>query len=200
MSPTEPTSRFTAALAQIDAMHAEDPALDCGRPEELLYAERMTARLESYVKEAPETLRLAARAQHLRRWELKRSDYPKGRAGYFKWRERQKRDHADHVGTILEATGYNEEETERVQKLVLKRDRSEAGQTLQDVVCLVFLEHYWNNFAAKHDDNKLVGIVEKTLRKMSERAIGVALTFDFDERSTMIIKKASGSWGQDEEG
>ena len=52
--------------------------------------------------EAPsDALRIAARAHHLRRWEVPRSSYPEGRAGYLRWRRDQKARHAREVADVL---------------------------------------------------------------------------------------------------
>ena len=42
----------------------------------------------------------AARAQHIHRWEIPRSDYPEGRAGYLKWRTDLGKLHADTASAI----------------------------------------------------------------------------------------------------
>src|SRR3972149_6054023 len=79
--------RFEEAIARFDAVHAEDPARDAsGQPKELVYARRMSAWLEKLAPGASEPLRLAARCQHIRRWEIRRSDYAEGATGYRKWR------------------------------------------------------------------------------------------------------------------
>ena len=52
--------------------------------------------------------RLAARAHHLRRWELSRSNYPEGKAGYHRWKRDQRARHAADIGTLLAAHGFGE--------------------------------------------------------------------------------------------
>jgi hypothetical protein len=58
---------------------------------------------------------------------------------------------------------------ERVESLIRKERRTSdpESQALEDVASLVFLEHYFTEFAEKHDDAKLAGIVKKTWQKMS---------------------------------
>ena len=63
--------------------------------------------IDRLVPDADDTLKLAARAHHLRRWELPRADYPEGRAGYLRWRRDQKRRHAADVEALLVAAGYD---------------------------------------------------------------------------------------------
>ena len=54
-----------------------------------------------------------------------------------------------------------------LQKKRLKRDAE--VQTLEDAACLVFLEHEFTEFSRKHEDEKVIDIVAKTLAKMSAR-------------------------------
>ena len=94
-----------SAIEKIDAANSEDPNGETyeGReyPKELLYSLRMTAWLERLEPGASETLRLAVRAQHLRRWTVPRSDYPMDRRGYLRWRTDLKAMHVRMTGEIL---------------------------------------------------------------------------------------------------
>ncbi len=58
-----------------------------------------------------------------------------------------------------------------MRELLLKQGlrRDPEVQTLEDVACLVFLEHYFADFARKHERDKLVDIARKTWKKMSPR-------------------------------
>ncbi|WP_120798647.1 DUF4202 family protein [Thiocapsa rosea] len=49
------------------------------------------------------------------------------------------------------------------------------SQTMGDAVCLYFLEHEFAESAAKHDDVRVVGVVQKSWREMSERGHELAL-------------------------
>ena len=194
-------ARFRAALARFDEAHADDPdrELAGGRPEprELLYARRMTATLERFAPDASETLRLAARCQHIRRWTVPRGAYPAGRAGYLRWRTRLARLHAETAAGILRDVGYDDSVVARVQAL-LRKQRLAAdpeAQTLEDVVCLVFLRHYLPAFAARHDDGKLAGILGKTWRKMSERGRAAALGIDLEPGLKALVAQAAAARG-----
>jgi hypothetical protein len=173
-------SRFEQALSLIDAANAADPntvGVDgVLRPAEVVYSERMTAMLTSVEPEASEALRLAARAQHVRRWTIPRSDYPADRTGYLRWRTTLKAKHAEWTAEILSQCGYDPGEIARVAALVRKENLSgnAEAQTLEDVACLVFLGHYAVDFAAKHDETKVVAILAKTWRKMSPRGQAAA--------------------------
>jgi hypothetical protein len=171
---TAPTSAlYPQALARIDAANAEDPNAELengtSRPRELLYAERMSARLALLLPGASEALRLACRCQHLRRWEIPRASYPTDRKSYLQWRTALGKFHAETAGRILTDTGYDDAMVARVQALIRKERRTTDAETqaLEDVAALVFLEHYFAPFADKHDDEKLAGIVKKTWQKMS---------------------------------
>ena len=49
---------------------------------------------------------------------------------------------------------------------------------LEDVACLVFFEHYLAEFVTQHDELKIVNILRKTLRKMSDRGRASARQLD----------------------
>ena len=188
--------RFENALARIDAAHAEDPQRELFEgeelPAELVYARRMTAWLERLEPEASEELRLAARCQHLRRWTIPRDDYPRDRRGYPAWRNAAKRRHAEDAGEILADAGYEPEEIQRVQDLVLKRrfKADPEAQTLEDVVCLVFLESYFADFAPQYEEEKILDILRKTWRKMSYRGQQAALGLDLPAEARELVEKA----------
>ncbi len=74
---TTPFPLLAAAIRAIDAANADDPNTEIAGgerlPKELLYGRRMSTWLEQLEPRAPEPLRLAVRAQHIRRWEIPRS-------------------------------------------------------------------------------------------------------------------------------
>ncbi len=188
--------RFAAALARFDALNAEDPNAEVFRgqtfPKELLYAQRMTDWLLKVEPQASEALQLAIRCQHLRRWEISRREYPMDLAGYNKWRNTLRKFHADLAGQILEEVGYDPEIIDRVQFLVLKRQLKidTEVQLLEDVVCLVFLENYFLDFARQHDEVKVIDIVQKTWRKMTPRGQQIALTLQMPPEAQQLVGKA----------
>jgi hypothetical protein len=186
------TSRLDRVLALIDAANARDPNSEGGEPRELLYGRRMTAWLERVCPESTESLRIAARGQHLRRWEVPRDNYPATREGYLKWRTYLYGFHADHVADLMAETGYGQAEIDRVKALIQKRGiKSDAEvQTLEDVICLVFLENYLADFAATQDPGKLMGIVRKTWKKMSERGHELALQMKFPDAIRALLAEA----------
>ena len=65
-------------------------------------------------------------------------------------------------------------------------------QLLEDVVCLVFLEFYLGDFAGRHSERKLIEILRKTWRKMSDRGREEALTLDLAPELGALVEKAVG--------
>jgi hypothetical protein len=178
-------ARFDRAIARFDAANAADPNRETVdgvlRPKELVYAERMTAMLARFAPDAPEVVRLAARCQHIERWRIPRSDYPMDRIGYLQWRKRLNKFHGEVAGAILREAGYDEATVARVARLLMKEGlKSDAeAQVLEDVVDLVFLEHYLAGFVATHgqyDAAKFADIVAKTAKKMSPRGREAAVS------------------------
>jgi hypothetical protein len=180
-------SRFDDAVKAIDAVHAEDPQ---GR--ELAYAQRMSAWLEKLEPKASEALRLAVRCQHLRRWSLPRADYPEGRVGYLRWRKEESVAHAALAGELLHGAGYDTETIGRVQSLVKKEriKQDPDAQALEDAASLVFLEFELAGFAPKHDEAKLVDILQKTWAKMSPRGQAAALELKLAAPLRALVEKA----------
>jgi hypothetical protein len=177
-------NRLDAALAGIDAANSADPIrvmVDGALiPAELIYGQRMSAMLARVYPEATEALHIAARAQHIRRWEVPRSTYPMDRPGYLRWRKDLGRKHAEWTGEILARCGYDEAEIARIGSLVRKDNfrRDPEAQAVEDVASLVFLAHYADDFAAKHEPEKVVSILAKTLGKMSEHGKAAAAGLD----------------------
>jgi len=165
---------------------------DGEHPAELVYSQRMSEMLARIYPQAGEELQLAARAQHLKRWTLPRADFAMDRKGYNAWRGAAKRMHAEEVAGILASAGYEAQEIERVQSLIRKaRFKHDAeAQAVEDVACLVFLEHYFSAFAAKHDDEKLIRILRKTWVKMSGKAQDAALQLPLDKAAAVLIERA----------
>ncbi len=172
------TERLQATIADFDAQNARDPRArlvgGVARPQELIDAARLSAWVFKLVPDASVALRLAAHCQHLRRWEVPRDSYPEGRAGYLKWRTALKRIHADHATTTLRVHGWDEATIDAVRSIVQKQPGPDSVH-MEDALCLSFLDHELGEFASKHPDDKIVHILQKTWRKMSDRARQAAL-------------------------
>lgn len=197
MSAIQSEGDFQKAIAAFDAYHRNDPNMEehNGKqvPKELLYAERMTDRLGRFAPEADESVILAARCQHIGRWEIPRKKYPMDRKGYLQWRNEEKIRHAHIAEKILSACGYSAATIDRVKMLLLKKELSTNTDTqlLEDVACLVFLEFYLEDFAEKHDDLKVIDILRKTLKKMSPQARQAAGDIKLTQRNRLLIESAS---------
>lgn len=178
---TEHLERFRQAIALIDAANAEDLNLDAGQPKELLYGQRMSAMLDRFAPDSSEAVQLAVRAQHIKRWTVPRGSYPMTKEGYYAWRTGLYSFHAETAGALMRQAGYDEEIIGRVMTAVGKRGLKVNPETqlLEDVADLVFIEHYMLGFASSkpdYDEEKWLGIVRKTWKKMSPAARQFALS------------------------
>src|SRR6187551_2520139 len=190
------SARFQAAISAFDDANAEDPhALEVAggkRPRELVDAERLSVWVERLAPDASEALRLAARCQHIRRWQIPRESYPAGRVGYLQWRTQLGRFHADTATRLLEGLGYERELIDAVRRINLKQGlhSNPDSQTMEDALCLTFLEFEFEEFCAKYPPEKVVEVVQKTWKKMSARGHELALTLPFTPSSLEIVKRA----------
>lgn len=189
-------ARFDTAVAHFLEQNARDPnhvIVDgVTRPKEQVAAERLAAWVQKLEPEGSEALHLAAYCQHLRRWEIPRSSYDPDRLGYLKWRKDLASFHADQASAVLRAVGYDDATVDAVRQINIKlglRTNPDSA-TMEDALCLSFLEHEFAEFAAKHPDDKVIDIVRKTWRKMSERGHSLALTLALDGRAAELIGRA----------
>lgn len=191
-----PTTKLDRAFSLIDELNAQDPNTENVNAEriakELIYGQRMSITLSKFEKNPSEALQIAARAQHICRWEIPRNQYPMDRVGYLKWREELKKFHAAKTSEIMSEVGYDQEMIDRVSFLIQKKKlkKDEGTQILEDVICLVFLEFYYTDFFEKHSDEKVIDILQKTWRKMSEQGQKAALKLSYTEKGLQLIQKA----------
>lgn len=190
------SQKLSKAFQLFDEANSRDPNIETyeGKefPKELLYAIRMTQTLNEFAPEASEGLQLAARAQHICRWQIPRSDYDMNRVGYLKWRQNLKKFHALKASELLKQAGYEQEIIDQVEFLLLKKQlkNNEETQILEDVVCLVFLQYYFEPFASKHSEEKVVEILQKTWRKMSLKGQKEATKLLISNKAKSLINKA----------
>lgn len=189
-------SQLDKTLVAFDAANAQDPNLEMVNgsmvAKELIYSQRMSEKLHSFCADASVELQLAARSQHICRWKIPRSNYPMDRQGYKRWRLELAAFHGETAGEIMTANGYDDATVQRVKDLLLKRSlkRDDEVQALEDVVCLVFLEFYMEDFATKHDEGKLIDIIQKTWNKMSTKGHDAALKLPLSEHILALVGKA----------
>ena len=197
MTPLSP--RLKAAIDDIDAANARDPRQDSVdgmlRPREVVYSERMSECLPRLYPEASEALRIAARAQHICRWQIPRQKYPLGREGYNAWRAACRDHHAALTSSIMRRHGYADGEIAQVVKIIRKEQlkRDPESQALENVVAVVFVQHYLDAFVADHkdyDDAKLADILKKTLRKMDSTGHAAALALPLPAATVRLIDMA----------
>ncbi len=189
-------TRLDATLTAFDEANLQDPNTEMvdGQPvaKEWLYAQRMSAQLHKFCDAPSEALQLATRSQHICRWKIPRNEYPMDRSGYKKWRLDLAQMHGEIAGEIMAAQGYDESIITRVKDLLLKRSlkRDEEVQALEDVICLVFIEFYLEDFASKHDEAKLIDIIRKTWNKMSAKGHEAALKLPLSHAMLALVTKA----------
>ena len=190
--------KLERAFERIDAANAEDPREEEvdgeAVPKEWIYGRRMSATLDAFRPDAPEPVKLAARAQHIQRWKIPRDEYPMDRKGFLRWRQTLYGMHADLAAAICEEVGYDAETIAKVRKLLRKKGlKSDPDvQLLEDVICLVFLEHYFAAFAAEHEEEKVISILQKTWRKMSEAGQRAALALELGPERALVEKALAG--------
>lgn len=190
------TSRLAAAYAAIDLVNHDDPHLVSVRgttsPLAEVHGQLATEWVTALRSNPDQTLLLAARAHHLRRWAVPRASYPQGRAGYLRWRKDQKARHAEEVQVILRETGFDEITVARVQALI-RRDNLATdpdSQLMEDAACLVFLETQLADLATKVDDDRLLEIIRKAARKMSPTGLGAVSIITLSESAQMLVERA----------
>ena len=191
--------RFMKAIQSIDLLNDVDRkrVTDEGRDVgyELYFSRLLFAKTLSLNSVASEALLLAARAQHVSRWKMPRSDFPIGRAGYLKWRSDLKRYHATVAADVLGDAGYDKATIDQVRTINLKENlkSNPDAQTMEDALCLVFLEVQFSEFRLKTSEEKIISILRKTWGKMSDRGQKAALALELGEEEARLIGLALGA-------
>jgi hypothetical protein len=97
----------------------------------------------------------------------------------------------------MRQAGYDDEMIARVKKIVGKKGLKVNPETqlMEDVVDLVFIEHYLTAFVAQHpeyDEAKWIQIIRRTWQKMSSHAHEFALSgkIGLPEKLVPLILKA----------
>lgn len=190
--------RLQRVFERIDQANAEDPNLveydGTHQPRELVYGRQMTQWLAKLEPTASEALQIAARAQHIRRWQVPRNTFPMTREGYLAWRKHMYDFHADQAAAIMREEGYDQATIDRV-RFLLRKQRLKTDpetQTLEDTAALVFLEAYFVEFrnSKDYDDAKWANILRRTWMKMSERGRIHALQLPLDAESRRLLELA----------
>ena len=185
--------RFAAAVAAIDAANSADPGAvevrGAGpRPLALVHGELAAEWVGVLSPDAGELVSLAARAHHLRRWELPRTQYAAGRAGYLQWKRDQRKRHAGDVGALLAGVGYEPDDIVQVQAMVLRQ--GPGGQLVEDAACLVFIETQLAAVATQLDRDHLLDVIRKTANKMSPAALAAVSSMPLGEVERSLLVEA----------
>ena len=191
-------SSLENVLAQLTVAHQKDPNRETWNnevfPAEWLYIRRITERLKSSSPEASTELIIAANCQHLCRWEIERTSFPEGRIGYYQWRNYLSDYQFQKAREIILGAGFGAEFADRV-KLIVKKENiftNPEAQTLEDVVCLVFMEFYLDDFIQAKSELNMATVILKTWNKMSEKGHQEALEIQFSDETLPIVKRALG--------
>ena len=199
------TQSLGDVFAAIDEANASDPNLltagpDTSGPLAQIHGRLATEWLARLAPDASAELQVASRAHHLRRWELARTDYPEGRAGYLQWRRDNKAHQAESAASILTEAGWQADSIDRVRQLLSRtRLRTDAEtQLLEDVACLVFLETQFAPMVERTEHDHMVTIVAKTLRKMSSEGVEAAGTLPLNAAGQQVIEDAVLTLSQDD--
>jgi hypothetical protein len=115
------------------------------------------------------------------------------RQGYHRWRLALRDHHAARLSTILAALAHAPATIARAVSIVRKErlKEDEEVQTLEDVICIVFIKFELAAFAVKYadDDTPLADILAKTWRKMSERGHQAVLSIPPAQGVVSLLSK-----------
>lgn len=192
------SEQYIKAVRAIDLIYQNETATELSAgityPKEYLYARRMVEMLTKFYPLADEAQLLAARCQHFCRWEIPRSSYPLDKKGYHTWRTFLYTYQAQKAAEILLAAGYDDETVERVRVMVSKQGIKVNADTqlIEDVICLVFIQYYVEEFSHKYADDipKLFDIIQKTWRKMSDAGHAAVLQLQVKPELMDTLKAA----------
>lgn len=188
--------KLNRAFELFDSYNKQDPhklSFDGAEfPAEYFYAMQLYNWIKKLAPEAGESLLLASRCQHLGRWKISRDQYPAGKAGYLKWRTDLAGFHAETAGGLLKQAGYSENEIEQVRHILLKKNlkSDDEVQIMENALCLVFLEFQYEEFISKHDEEKVIRILRKSWKKMSEPGRSAATTLSYSATGQALLTKA----------
>ena len=189
-------NRLEQAFLLFDEYNQQDPHRilwnDIEYPAEYFYALQLYNWVMKLQPEANEILLLASRSQHIGRWKIPRETYPTGKAGYLRWRTDMAKFHAQIAGELMLQAGYHEEEIKKMQQILLKENLKNNAdvQVMENALCLVFLQFQYEDFIQKHDDEKVIRILQKTWKKMTDPGRQFAMKLEFHGRGKELMERA----------
>jgi hypothetical protein len=190
--------RYAVASNDIDEANAHDPNQVRVRggvhPLALVHGQYAVEWVQQLHAAPSELLLLAARAHHLRRWELPRSRYPEGKVGYHQWKRDQRARHAADVAAILSTCGYSDDEIAQVQAWIRREQLATdpGSQAVEDAACLVFIETQLADVATKLEHDHLVDVIRKTAKKMSPSALAAVGKIPLGDAERQLLADALG--------
>lgn len=191
-------NKLDTAFQLFDDYNKQDPRnfewQGISYPQEFFFAIKLYEWVLKLNPDADEELLLASRSQHIGRWEIPRENYPEGREPYLKWRKDLALHHAAITGTLMKQAGYNDEQIERVSQIILKkRLKVDADvQTMENALCLVFLEYQYEDFRKKYEaePDKMINILRKSLLKMDSHGHSFALQLNYTPQGLLLVQQA----------
>ena len=190
---------LAAAALAIDGANAMDPTVVVVRgqaqPLAMAHGRLAVEWVQRLLESPPDAVLLAARAHHLRRWEVPRSSYPAGRASYLRWRKDQKNRHARDIEAILRGVGYEPDVVEQVQALVRRTQLGSDvhAQVIEDAACLVFIETQLADMAERLDRDRLLEVIRKTASKMSQQGLALIEQLPIGNAERALLAEALAS-------
>jgi hypothetical protein len=189
-------NKLSAAFEQFDAYNQKDPNTftweNISYPQEYFLAIELYNWVNKLDPDASEELLLASRSQHIGRWEIPRNTYPEGREAYLKWRKDLAQYHAEKAAAIMENVGYDPEQIARTRQILLKQKIKvdHDVQTIENALCLVFLQFQYEDFHPKYEADKVINILKKSLLKMDAHGHQFALTLPYSDQGLHYIQEA----------
>lgn len=189
-------TKLEQAFQLFDAYNKQDPFKITwdGKeyPSEVFYAQKLHDSIKVLDPAPSEALLLASKCQHIGRWEIERKTYPEGRVGYLTWRSDLSKFHAQKAKEILESLDYTEDIVARVNDIVLKRQLkiNPEVQTMENALCLVFLEYQFDDLIEKLSEEKMINVIRKTWKKMSDPGKEIALSLKYSEKAALLLDKS----------
>ena len=195
MNVTQDEYKMNKAIEKFYSYNKQDPNKFTWNEETYPQEYFMAIKLHEWVlkldHEPSEALLLASRCQHLGRWEIRRDSYPMDRVGYLTWRKELAESHAKKSKIILHEAGYAQSLIDEVEQIVLKKGIKQKPdvQTIENALCLVFLEFQYEDFHPNHQDT-IVNILKKSLMKMDEKGHKFAMNLQFSTQGSNYIAQA----------
>lgn len=189
-------SKLETAFELFDEYNQQDPHTITWKDKEYAAEYFYALQLYNWVKvlepDAGEHLLLAARAQHIGRWQHPRSTYPDGKAGYLTWRKDMAKFHAKTAGDLMLQAGYAPEDVQTVSHIILKENlkHDKEVQVMENALCLVFLQFQYEVFISKHEDQQVIRILKKTWAKMTDEGRKHALVLPMSGHGKKLIESA----------